>query len=179
MKPLALVALLVLIALAVLATLAKRPKKKPAAERPTAKQLLSNREQVMFNRLRESFPSLTVLAQVSFGALLTARAIGARNTFANKIADFVICDRAFQVLASIELDDRSHDGKREKDRERDQMLTNAGYTVLRYPNVPDVADLQRDLDQALEKRKLMSEAPEQRGTPHGPTPRSRRASQRR
>ena len=58
-----------------------------------------------------------------------------------------MCDRAFQVLAVIELDDKSHQGKETQDAERDAMLERAGYRVIRYANVPDVAQVQKDFAQ--------------------------------
>ena len=76
--------------------------------------------------------------------VLTARAYATRNTFDRKVADFVVCDKSFQVLAVIELDDASHKGKADKDAARDAMLANAGYRVLRYPNVPDIDRVRGD-----------------------------------
>lgn len=115
-----------------------------SAEQPRRRQLLSEREQAMHNRLSHALPDFVVLAQVSFSALLTARAYAARNTFDRKIADFVVCDKAFQVLAVIELDDASHKGKAEKDAARDAMLVSAGYRVLRYSNIPDIDRVRGD-----------------------------------
>lgn len=115
-----------------------------AAESPRRRQLLSEREQAMHNRLVQVLPDLVVLAQVSFSALLTARAYAVRNTFDRKTADFVVCDKAFQVLAVIELDDASHKAKAGKDAARDAMLANAGYRVLRYPNIPDIDRVRSD-----------------------------------
>jgi very-short-patch-repair endonuclease len=56
----------------------------------------------------------------------------------------VVCDKAFQVLAVIELDDASHKGKTDKDAARDAMLVSAGYRVLRYPNIPDLDRVRSD-----------------------------------
>ncbi len=98
----------------------------------------------MYQRLTHSLPDKVVLAQVAFGALLTARGKGARNRFDRKIADFVVCDKAFQVLAIVELDDTSHRGKENKDAARDKLLQEAGYRVLRYPRIPDIDDIQAD-----------------------------------
>lgn len=116
------------------------------AEQPRRKQLLSEREQAMHHRLSHALPEFLVLAQVSFGALLTAQAYATRNTFDRKTADFVVCNKAFQVLAVIELDDASHKGKTEKDATRDAMLVNAGYRVLRYPNIPDIDRVRVDFE---------------------------------
>lgn len=76
-------------------------------------------------------------AQVSLGALPSSRSRASRNTFDRKIADFVVCDKAFQVLATVELDD-SHWGSKARDTARDLLLTAAGYRVLRYNRIPDI-----------------------------------------
>ena len=116
----------------------------PNKERPRACAPLTKHEQLMFFRLQEALPKLIVLSQVSFGALLTAQARGVRNTFDRKRADFVICDKSFKVLAVIELDDSSHDGREEQDANRDKLLTDAGYRVLRYRGIPDIEQVAVD-----------------------------------
>lgn len=111
------------------------------------KKLATPREQAMYWRLVEALPhpEYIVLAQVSFGALLNAREGASRYSFSQKIADFVVTDKSFAVLAVIELDDASHRGKEDRDLVRDIMLTQAGYRVLRYPQIPDAAKLRNDL----------------------------------
>lgn len=39
----------------------------------------------------------------------------------------------------------SHIGKEQEDAERDAMLIAAGYTVIRYTQIPTIRQLQRDL----------------------------------
>lgn len=85
----------------------------------------------MYPRLLKALPDIVILAQVCFSALLTARKTGTRNRFDRKIADFVVCDKALQVLAVIELDDSSHRGKEGKDAARDKLLQDAGHRVTR------------------------------------------------
>src|SRR5262249_3220246 len=103
------------------------------------KKLATPREQSMYWRLVDALPQpeYIVLAQVSFGALLSARQGASRYSFSQKIADFVVTDKSFTVLAVIELDDSSHRGKEDRDAQRDAMLTEAGYRVLRYEQVPE------------------------------------------
>ena len=112
-----------------------------------AKQPLSLNEQPMYFRLVETLPDHVVLAQVSFQAFLDTdpKAQATRNTFDRKYADFVICTKAFDVVAIIELDDSSHQGRRYKDEARDEMLISVGYKVLRYKTVPDKDKLLYDL----------------------------------
>lgn len=131
----------------------KKEEKKPEAsfsgEKPKRRRLLTEREEAMHNRLTQALPNAIVLAQVSFGALLSATSRPVRNRFDRKIADFVICNRAFQVVVVIELDDASHRGKEEKDAARDAMLKEAGYRVLRYPNIPDIDKVRSDMRQFM------------------------------
>ena len=49
----------------------------------------------------------------------------------------MVCDKAFQVLATVKLDD-SHWGRKARDTARDLLLTAAGYRVLRYSRIPDI-----------------------------------------
>jgi very-short-patch-repair endonuclease len=118
-------------------------------DKPKARPPLTVREQAMYNRLVQTLPDLVVLPQVSFGALLTARTRAARSSFSRKIADFVVCDRAFKVVAVIELGDKSRKGKSQEDSERDVLLMEAGYRVLRYQRVPDIDRVEADFDPTL------------------------------
>ncbi|WP_213956357.1 DUF2726 domain-containing protein [Variovorax sp. dw_954] len=113
-------------------------------EVPRATWPLTRNEQAMFFRLQGALPDLIVLSQVSFGALLTAKSMPVRNTFDRKRADFVICEKSFKVVAIVELDDSSHDGKKARDEKRDALLTTAGYRVLRYRGIPNIDRVQAD-----------------------------------
>lgn len=121
----------------------KRGPKGSFVKRPVA----TANEQGMFWRLVECFPQpeYVVLAQVSFGALLNARDGASRYSFSQKRADFVLLDKSFTVIAVIELDDNSHRGREENDQNRDAMLTQAGYQVLRYDRTPDKNKLMSDI----------------------------------
>jgi hypothetical protein len=87
----------------------------------------------------EAVPSARAYVQVSFGAFfqpapsLPARA--ARHlffSFSSKCADFVLEDRETgKIMAIVELDDASHDGKR--DKLRDDLTAAAGFLTIRLP----------------------------------------------
>ncbi len=147
---LALIGLVVIAACAAaaIATL-KKKERGGRGPQPKAKPPLTVREQPMFFRLQEAFPDHVVLAQVAFSALLAAKDAATRNTFDRKVADFVLCSRAFEVIAVIELDDSTHKGRAAADASRQAILERAGYTVLRFRHVPDAADLHT----AIDKRK--------------------------
>ena len=113
------------------------------------KQILTNREQQMFSILSSALPECVVLAQVAFSALVTADGWQSRNRFNRKVADFVLCSKNMNVIAVIELDDRSHMGREHHDRERDAMLKQAGYTTIRYPNIPTTETIRQDIEKLL------------------------------
>ncbi len=135
------IAAVVLLALFVEA--AKRQGKGRALGPIKAKKPLTPREQGMFFRLQEAFPEHVVLSQVGMSALLSAKDTRTRNAFDRKVADFVLCTKAFDVLAVIELDDATHKGKEGKDAKRDEMLQRAGFKTLRFAQVPDALPLRR------------------------------------
>ena len=130
--------LLALVAVVVAAALSALTKKgRRATGAISGRRPLTEREQAMYFRLTRTLPEQVVLAQVAFSALLTTKDRPTRSTFDRKVADFVVCDRAFTVLAAIELDDASHKGREKRDADRDVLLTKAGIPVLRFKQVPD------------------------------------------
>lgn len=141
--PLVLVAIVLIVG-----GLAKKQTKQQ--EQPKARRtILTKNEQPTFNRLMAAHPEYIILGQVSFSALLTAKSQAARNKLNRKVADFVVCDKSFTVIAVIELDDSSHAGRARQDAERDSLLTRAGYKVLRYKTTPDLETVKRDLQRML------------------------------
>lgn len=108
------------------------------------KRIITMNEQPTFLRLREALPEHIVLAQVAFSAFMTAKGYATRNLFNRKVADFVVLDKQFNVVAIVELDDASHKGKEEKDADRDALIAEAGYRVIRYKRTPDLEQVQKD-----------------------------------
>jgi very-short-patch-repair endonuclease len=126
--------------------------------------VMTNREQAMYWRLKETFPASVVLAQVAFSSLITSD-FRHRNYFDRKTADFVLCDPAMKVQVVIELDDASHKGRGQRDAAREKLLTRAGYKVLRFANVPDQDDLKAYIQAQLapEGRSASSRSPRAAG----------------
>jgi len=141
--------LFVVIAIAVaFAVLVKLKSSEKAAKGIVVKRPIATaNEQGMFWRLVECFPlpEYIVLTQVGFGALLNAKEGASRYSFPQKMADFVLLDKSFKVIAVVELDDSSHKGRERDDDKRDAMLAQAGYSVLRYGKTPDRAKLMNDI----------------------------------
>lgn len=117
-----------------------------------SKPVMTAREQQMYHLLQTALPECTVLAQVAFSALVTAKGWANRNRFDRKVADFVLCSQQLNVIAVIELDDDSHAGRESQDKERDAMLRLAGYVTLRYVNFPTQQALRADVEQLLRQR---------------------------
>lgn len=101
------------------------------------RNLLTRSEIRFYTQLQQELPEYTVLCQVAFGALLKTKTAMTRNRFAGKYADFVVCDNQFNVIAIIELDDPSHDGREGEDAYREGLLTEAGYKVIRFRGLPE------------------------------------------
>jgi very-short-patch-repair endonuclease len=116
------------------------------------KPVMTAREQKMYQLLQTALPECTVLAQVAFSALVTAKGWANRNRFDRKVADFVLCSQQLNVIAVIELDDSSHAGRERQDKERDAMLRLAGYVTLRYANFPTQQALRTDVEKLLAQR---------------------------
>lgn len=128
------------------------------------KTLLTQREQECFNRLTKSLsPDFLVFPQVAFSQIIDTEGgskfdnEGLRRTMSQKVADFVICKTDLTMIAIIELDDRSHIGKEEKDRQRDSIVRQIGLMPLRIPRTPP----QRTLDEYASVLKRMHPREEQ------------------
>ncbi|WP_255370354.1 DUF2726 domain-containing protein [Roseateles sp. YR242] len=132
--------LVVFIAMGVLAALTAKNGRK-ATNVLAGKVPLTKREQAMYFRLLQTFPDHVILAQVAFSALITTKDRPTRATFDRKVCDFVLCSKAFDVQAVIELDDASHKGRAEADAKRAAILTSAGYRVERFSQVPNEDEL--------------------------------------
>ena len=116
------------------------------------KELLTDTEQLFFKHLTHALPDFYIFTQVSFGALITHNGqenFSVRKYFAQKMADFIIVNHSFEVLAIIELDDKTHDRQKAQDRDqkRDELLYQAGYKVIRYrcECLPTYETMRRDV----------------------------------
>jgi very-short-patch-repair endonuclease len=140
--------LLITVALLVLMLLTRR-KKHTRQHRYLPKALLTPNEKEFFGRLRRAVPEYAVQSQVCMGALMEGRHtsgkhLRTRAKFSQKIVDYALLDDNLEVVLLIELDDRTHDPK--KDAARDAMTNQAGYRTLRVesrakPAVPELRKL--------------------------------------
>jgi very-short-patch-repair endonuclease len=115
-----------------------------------AKPLLTANEIEFLSRLEAAAPELRFSPQVAMGALIEPAVPRSdrkayyrlRGMFSQKIVDFVAQRRTDgQIVAIIELDDRTHDAGR--DAKRDEMLKSAGYRTIRWKSTakPDAAGI--------------------------------------
>ena len=127
----------------------KYPKK--GKKKYIKKTLMNSNEIVFFEKLKKGLIGLHVFPQVSMNQVLDVeqqKDYKDRIPFWAKIIDFVICTPQCQVLAIIELDGPSHDTpeQKQKDKDRDAMLEQAGYIVLRYDWRVEVTEHQLNKD---------------------------------
>jgi len=117
-------------------TRSRTPGRQPVRARP----FMTENELEFLGRLRRAMPALEFSPQVSMGALLDPdlphghrHTWTVRRTFSMKIIDFVAYDALSRtVVAVVELDDKTHDVKHEKDSRRDDLLASAGIRTLRW-----------------------------------------------
>jgi hypothetical protein len=150
--------LLALIAAGVLGLLAKEFKSRDGARsRPwpleAKRNLLSERERLLYQRLVQSLPDHIVLAQVQLLQVLNFKR--GRRTYAvlNRISqlslDFLILDPDTRPVAAIELDDVTHElgDRRRADANKSHALKSAGIPLIRWSakHLPDTAAIRAAL----------------------------------
>ena len=113
--------------------------------------VFSLNQQLTFARLKEILPSYTILAQVSYDALMTTKFSRTRNKYRNLLADFVVLDASHQIVAIIGLDDPNALKRFQQTQYKDALLEMAGYRVIRYDEVPSYQQIRRDFFGELRK----------------------------
>lgn len=101
--------------------------------------LMTRSERDFFQKLKAALPEYEIFPQVCMGALIQppARLYGAwrrraRYAYQAKIVDFTVWDAADnRVICLVELDDPSHDRKKDQDDYRDSLTGEAGYATVR------------------------------------------------
>lgn len=101
-----------------------------------ARQLMTGNEAEFFGRLVAALPDHYIFPQVAMSALIEAasddkkKAHSDRLRIAQQRVDYVVCDRICQVVAVVELDDKTH--SRMKDQMRDTRLMQVGIRTVRF-----------------------------------------------
>ncbi|MCA9457798.1 MAG: DUF2726 domain-containing protein [Nitrospira sp.] len=110
--------------------------KRKGNSRFISKHPLTAPEQEFYFILSEAVPDLLILPQVAFSRFLETQGGNDKENFSlfatarQKVVDYLICDKSFNIICAIELDDRTHN--RHKDSKRDAILKESGITCLRF-----------------------------------------------
>jgi len=104
--------------------------------------ILTANEAEFFRRLRRALPDAYIFPQVGMSALIGPKSSGKKaladfRRISQKRVDVAIYTAALELVAIVELDDRTHDAKR--DATRDAYLQSAGIRTIRFQsrNKPD------------------------------------------
>jgi hypothetical protein len=105
-----------------------------------ARNLLTPREQSLYQSLLGLYPDHKIFAQVALSQLIDVPEYhperqSIRNRFSQLVADFVLCRSDLSVIAVIELDDRSHErrDRQAADARKTKALADAGLRLVRVP----------------------------------------------
>lgn len=148
----------VLIALAVASLLLKELKPrdgsltKPWPLEPK-RQILTERERALYQRLVQSLPEHIVLTQVQLVQILTFKTGQRTQAILNRISqlslDFLVLNPDTSVAAAIELDDTTHvqRDRRRADANKSHALKSARIPLIRWnaKNLPDAAAIRAAL----------------------------------
>ena len=134
------ITLLILILLVLAASLAlallKNSKGKVRTGTYRQRKLMTDNEAEFFGRLVVALPDHYIFPQVAMSALLDTAssdkrtAHGDRLRIAQQRVDYVVCTRSCEVVAVVELDDKTH--SRAKDQLRDARLEQGRIRTVRF-----------------------------------------------
>lgn len=146
MKAIIALTVLTIIILAVITVLTREKQATQQKRREYIKKKpLSNHEQVLYWRLVGALPDHMVLAQVSLGRCLGTKDSGGLDSMTSKNLDFVVCDKASDVVAVIEIDTKNYSSKTvsKDDEKRYKALKKAGIDIIRWRanSLPSEADI--------------------------------------
>lgn len=100
------------------------------------RDIMTENELEFFGRLVAALPEHYIFPQVAMTALLEPastdgkQAFGDRGRIAQQRVDYVVCNKRCEVVAVVELDDRTH--SRVKDKLRDERLEQGGFRTVRF-----------------------------------------------
>lgn len=115
-------------------TLTKQGKEKAGVYR--RRKVMSENELEFFGRLVAALPDHYIFPQVAMSALLEAASSDEKTAHSDRLriaqqrADYIVCTKNCELVAVIELDDRTHSTA--KDQLRDSRLEQAGIRTVRF-----------------------------------------------
>jgi very-short-patch-repair endonuclease len=109
------------------------------------RQLLTERERALYQRLVQTLPNHIVLAQVQLLQVLNFKRRQRTPAIFNRISqlsiDFLIINPDTSIVAAVELDDSTHapEKRRQADARKDHALKSGGVPLIRWnaKNLPD------------------------------------------
>lgn len=112
----------------------------PDGEWPFLKRkLITDTEQILFDRLRQALPGFHIFTQVQLSQLVTIKKGHSFKMWFARInqmsVDFIITDQSLNTIAAIELDDKTHysdEDRHRADAKKDKALTAAGIRIIRW-----------------------------------------------
>jgi hypothetical protein len=113
----------------------------PDARWPVAaRNLLTDRENSLYQRLLSLYPDHELFVQVALSQMIDVdpnhpESQSIRARYKQLVADFVLCRSDLSVVAVIELDDRSHEraDRKDADARKNKALADAGIRLVRIP----------------------------------------------
>jgi hypothetical protein len=130
------VPLLVILVAGFVLALLKSSKGKSRTGTYRQRTLMTDNEAEFFGRLVVALPDHYIFPQVAMSALLDAAssdkrtAHGDRRRIAQQRVDYVVCTKSCEVVAVVELDDKTH--SRAKDQLRDARLEQGRIRTVRF-----------------------------------------------
>jgi very-short-patch-repair endonuclease len=126
--------------------------------------LMTANELDFFQRLRRAVPDCHVFPQVSMAAIIQPAArdpktrLQAFRRISQKRVDWAIYSPQMELLCIVELDDRTHDAKR--DAARDANLQTAGIRTLRWHSTrkPNDIEIRTQIDVIRDARRAQARA---------------------
>lgn len=122
-----------------IALLFKKRSRRGSGRYVSRERFMTDREQEFFLTLNEVIRApFRVFAQVRIADVISVSGndISAFNRISSKHVDFVIVDESFAVVCCIELDDKSHDSKKRRERDKfvDSAFRQAKVPLVRFRN---------------------------------------------
>ncbi len=143
-----------IVVVAILGAIATKSKSgKGALDKPwpleVKRQLLTERERALYQRLVETLPTHIVLCQVQLLQVLNFQRGRRSQAILNRISqlslDFLILSPDTSIVAAVELDDATHDraDRRQADARKSHALKSAGVPLIRWnaKSLPDAATI--------------------------------------
>jgi hypothetical protein len=100
------------------------------------RKLMTDNEEEFFGRLVVALPDHYIFPQVAMSAMLQPASNNGRTAHSDRLriaqqrVDYVICTKNCEIVAVVELDDRTH--SQAKDQLRDSRLEQAGIRTVRF-----------------------------------------------